>query len=310
MPRRILFLRITSNYIGPYVELRLMGLLTQSGDVRWIRVTAEPVACEGSVEPTHVVTTFSDVTLEKQKQAMLIQSSKLTSLGQLAGGIAHEINTPLTTILLNTGLLRTDIRTGNSDVAAMERRIEKIENTTCRIESIIRGLSVFARDSSSDPLEPVSLHSVIEEGLAFFKERSNLRRVRLEVDCDSSIMVLGVRHQVAQVIVSLVANSFDAVEGLDERWVKVFVESDHTKAKITVADNGTGIAESIVDNIMTPFFTTKEVGKAMGLGLSISRSMIEEMGGTLYYRPFHGHTAFHIELPCHFSTYKGAQDVA
>ncbi len=279
-------------------------------EVRWVRVSSEPVALEGSSELTHVVTTFTDVTAERQKQAMLVQSAKLRSLGQMAGGIAHEINTPLTIILFTTGLLRGDLRSQDHNVETMEKRIEKIERTTCRIESIVRGLTAFARDTSSDPIEAANLCSVIEEGLGFFRERAKLRGVALEVHCSSDIMVSCVRNGVAQVIVSLVGNSFEAVDELEDRWVKVFVCSDDTRAYITVSDSGLGISESIVDNIMTPFFTTKEVGKGMGLGLSISRSTIEDMGGVLYYRPRNGHTAFHIELPLFHSMKKEVENVA
>jgi C4-dicarboxylate-specific signal transduction histidine kinase len=119
-----------------------------------------------------------------------------------------------------------------------------------------------------------------------------------------------VRHQVAQVIVNLVSNSFDAVDELDERWVKLFVDCDEHKAYITVTDSGFGISESIVDNMMIPFFTTKEVGKGIGLGLSISRGIIEDMGGSLYYRPLNGHTAFNIELPIVQTRKEGVRDVA
>jgi C4-dicarboxylate-specific signal transduction histidine kinase len=288
----------------------VMGLMIANGDIRWIRVSSQPIAIEGSAEPTHVVTTLTDVSEEKQKQAMIVQSAKLASLGPMAGGVAHEINTPLTTILLTSGLLRGDLRTGDYQLEVMEKRIEKIERATCRIESIVRGLTKFARDSSSDSVGPANLSSVINEGLAFFRERAKLRQVELDVQCDDQVSVSCVRHQVAQVIVNLVSNSFDAVDELDERWVKLFVDCDEHKAYITVTDSGPGISESIVDNMMIPFFTTKEVGKGIGLGLSISRGIIEDMGGSLYYRPLNGHTAFNIELPIVQTRKEGVRDVA
>jgi C4-dicarboxylate-specific signal transduction histidine kinase len=234
---------------------------------------------------------------EQRKQA--IQSAKLSSLGEMAGGIAHEINNPLAIIIGKTAQLKRKMRDEGDSLKNYDAEIGVIEATSKRISAIIKGLSAFSRNAENDQMQKVLVPQLIQDTLELSKERFRFHSIDLKFNLESSdqTYVNGRASQLLQVLINLLNNAYDAVEHLPEKWVRIVVSTDNEKCIISVTDSGPGIPSNILEKIMTPFFTTKDVGKGTGLGLSISKGIIEEHHGKLYYDTTSTHTRFIIELP-------------
>lgn len=235
--------------------------------------------------------------LVRKQQVKLALSSKMSSLGEMAGGIAHEINNPLTIInskaLVITKLLEKD----KPDLPKIESELKKIEDTTDRIAKIIRGLSAFARNTEGDPMEPAMVSKIIQDTLELCRERFKNHHIELKVNIVDDAIIDCRPHQISQVVLNLLNNAHDAVLNLPEKWINVEVARNNAWVMIKITDSGSGIDPTIIDKIMEPFFTTKEVGKGTGLGLSISKGIIEDHRGQLRYENFKNHTQFVIQLP-------------
>lgn len=249
-----------------------------------------------------------DISERKQAEEILVSqreklvaSAKMSSLGEMAGGIAHEINNPLTIIIGKTALLKRRLENDGTPFTtnAIADELNSIQNTAKRIGSIIKGLRSFSRNAENDLMEKIQVKNLIDETLEFAKERFKFHDIELRVKADSAdqICITGRAAQLLQVLVNLLNNAYDAVENLSEKWVELKVERSDDYCRISVTDSGDGIDPDLIDKIMMPFFTTKEVGKGTGLGLSISRGIIEDHHGKLYYDTKNAHTSFVIELP-------------
>mgnify|MGYP001574040869 CR=1 FL=1 len=234
--------------------------------------------------------------LEKQRVAM-IETSKLVALGEMSGGIAHEINNPLAIILGKAIQLNKSIRNGKFSAEQGTEQLEKIISATERIAKIIRGLRLISRNGEKDPLVSVKIKDLMSDVLGLCSERFVQSGISLEVKTLPEISILCRPVQIAQVLTNLLNNAFDAVSSLQERWVRVGVELQGTTIHIVVLDSGHGIPTQIADKLMQPFFTTKEVGKGTGLGLSISNGIIADHGGRLWLDRSSLNTRFVIELP-------------
>lgn len=271
-------------------------IITKAGEVRHIAAKAK-VERDGNGRPTRMLGVDWDVTDFYEAQEKMIHSSKLSSLGEMAGGIAHEVNNPLAIIQAKTGFIKKKIEHGKLDHENLIGDLTTIENTVERIAKIIRGLRAFSRNSESDPmvLTPVAL--LISDTLELCKERFKNNSIRLEIECHDGFFIQCRATEISQVLLNLLSNAFDAVSILSEKWVRIEAAESGKKVRITVTDSGTGIPRKIVDKIMQPFFTTKEVGKGTGLGLSISKGITENHGGQLLYDAATKNTRFTIELP-------------
>ena len=236
------------------------------------------------------------VDIERSSRMQLIHSAKMSSLGEMAGGIAHEINNPLTIIIGRVDLMQRQLANGTHAPNSLGTELGKIDETARRIAKIISGLRAFSRDSDGDEMERTNMSVILDDVLSLCQEKLRvsfieLRRVKnvdFEINCRP--------YQVAQILMNLILNSVDAVSTLNEKWVEIAASCDQNKARITVVDSGSGIPEDIVEKIMQPFFTTKSIGKGTGLGLSISKGLAEEHGGSLEYVTS-TNTTFVLTLP-------------
>ncbi len=234
--------------------------------------------------------------LEDQRK-LSIQNAKMTSLGEMAGGIAHEINNPLAVVSGRCNQLLKMLEKNDYDRDAFKASLEKINQTTDRIAKIIKSLKAFSRNNEQDPFTPVSLREIAEHTVEICKEKFRHSAVALKVDPIPDLKINCRESQVVQVMLNLLSNAFDAVESFEEKWVKLSVEKKDKLIMIKVTDSGTGISETVAANIMQPFFTTKEVGKGTGLGLSISKGIIEDHKGVIYLDKKSPNTCFVIEMP-------------
>lgn len=238
---------------------------------------------------------------ENQRIAFM-QSSKMSALGEMAAGMAHEINNPLAIIAGLSSRISSQLKSGSPDFQVVQTMAEKIEKTVQRIAKIIKGLRSFARESSGDPLLPTSLDLVLDNTLALTSERFKSHGVELRVVAGPRVEVPCREAQICQVLVNLLNNAFDAVTdpkgAPTEKWVDLEVSIPNPgRVRISVTDSGKGIPPEIRDRIMQPFFTTKGVHKGTGLGLSISKGIIEGHNGTFQLDAQNPHTRFVVELP-------------
>lgn len=238
--------------------------------------------------------------LDIQRMAM-VNSSRLASLGEMSAGIAHEINNPLTVIEGKATALLRQLK-NSPDFESSEKHIRKISDMVLRISKIVAGLRAFSRDGSHEnPTE----FKVIK----FFSDISDLchsnlshKQVKIEFITEDPKTVLFAREvQLSQVLVNMINNSSDAIQHLDQKWIRVECLNRLDKIVLAITDSGPGIPPEIQKKMLQPFFTTKEVGKGTGLGLSISIGIIEAHGGSLTYCQNSPNTRFEILLPPHLN---------
>jgi C4-dicarboxylate-specific signal transduction histidine kinase len=225
-------------------------------------------------------------------------SAKMAALGLMSGSIAHEVNNPLSAVLLRAQRLRQLAAAGTLDAAATLATAEQIEHTVGRIRRVIDALRTFARQSDQDPLAPADLSRIVNETVALSAERCIAERIEVRVDPLPADALIDCREgQVSLILLNLLNNACEAIEHETERWVAISVAIDANAARVSVTDSGPGIPAEIRSRIMEPFFTTKPFGKGTGLGLSVSRGLAEAHGGQLALDANSPHTRFVLTLP-------------
>jgi C4-dicarboxylate-specific signal transduction histidine kinase len=241
----------------------------------------------------------AEAQLEANRE-QLASSARLVSLGVMAGGIAHEINNPIAIIHASADdLLHRAKQEGVVPLDIVVRSGERILQTAWRITKIIRSMRLLAREGSNDRCSPTPVARIVEEALEVCQERFKDHSVKLLLpDIDPAWCVSCREVQIAQVLVNLLQNAFDAVmEQSGERWIRLEVGVQDDAVVFSVIDNGPGVPPELKTRVMEPFFTTKEVGKGTGLGLSLSRTIILEHRGELELTEEDGCTCFSFRLP-------------
>jgi PAS domain S-box-containing protein len=294
----------------PYIKAVLAGepqtfereIPLPSGESRQTLASYLPDKVDGKVQGFFVIVT--DIShakrLERERrefEAKLITSSRLSSLGEMAGGIAHEINNPLAIIHGKVARLQNLSRSGTLSPEILELELGKLNATVQRIASIIRGLRAFSREGGKDPMVCTPIKDIVRDTLELCHARFTHHDIplRLSEIPDATLECRAV--QISQVLMNLLSNAHDAVETLSDRWIDVSVTESEQCVCITVTDSGTGIPQAIREQMLQPFFTTKEVGKGTGLGLSICKGIIDDHHGRLEYDTDSRHTRFVVELP-------------
>ncbi len=244
-----------------------------------------------------VVVLCDDITYRKETELKLRQTTKLTALGEMAGGIAHEINNPLSIMKGFIDLMQKSLQRNQVNTEQFAQYLERSSKTIQRIARIIQSMKRIARDTSSDVMGRYGANGIVEDALDFIQEKFRDRGISLDVmRLDPDVPVHCRPVELSQVLLNLLTNAFHALEGTGG-WVKVRLEQSSTSLRILVIDSGPGIAEGLREKIFQPFFTTKDIGKGTGLGLSISRKILENHNGRLFLDPSQRHTTFVIELP-------------
>ena len=214
-------------------------------------------------------------------QDELVQSNKLATLGQIAAGVAHEINQPVAAIRAYADnaavfLERADHQTARSNLGL-------IAGLTDRIGLITDELRAFARKTTA-PSAPVTIHDAIEGALLLVGPRIRQQGVRVvRVESDENLLVMAERFRLEQVLVNLLQNAIEALEKVDDPEITIQIVSHRTQGRVVIADNGPGVSPQAARTLFTPFATTKPRG--LGLGLVISRDIIAEFGGELSLEP-------------------------
>jgi len=234
--------------------------------------------------------------IESQREKMLA-SAKLSALGEMAGGVAHEINNPLTIIKLRIAQIISRLKNNKLEPIHLEKSLSQIEETVDRIDKIVKGLKVIGRDGSADPFNITSLSQLIDQSVALCGERFRSHGIKLEIadipDLNLSIRIV----EISQILLNLFNNAHDAIENLSDRWIRLQFTKNNNFVEIRVINSGEIIPGHLQEKIFQPFFTTKDVGKGTGLGLSISKAIAEAHHGKLDLDTSKGHTEFVLTLP-------------
>jgi signal transduction histidine kinase len=227
-----------------------------------------------------------------------IYSAKMAALGEMSSNIAHEVNNPLMAIQLRTERLVRLAEAGKLDAEAALKIGGDIGNTVQRIARIVEALRSFARDTANDPMTAESVHRIVQDAVELCAERFRQHAISLEVQPIAEDLKVECRAvQISQIVLNLLSNAHDAVEGRPTPWVQVAARANvDQQVLITVTDSGPGIPAALRPLIMEPFFSTKEVGKGTGLGLSVSKGIAEAHGGHLAHDPTAPHTQFVLTL--------------
>jgi PAS domain S-box-containing protein len=278
--------------------------LKADGEYLWVRLNVSKFPTNSN--NFYGLSLVEDISAQKKleniiqsQNVKMLASAKMAALGEMAGGIAHEINNPLSIIVGKLNQVNRMLEEPNTDVSRVKNNINHAIDTATRIASVVSGLKTFSRDADNDPFVSYSIRNLISEVQILCEERFKAHGISLSFSCDlEDAEEINCRPtQIVQVIISLLSNSFEAVETLPEKWVALEVTSQNKLFTISITDSGNGIGPDIVAKIMQPFFTTKEIGKGTGLGLSIALGIIEEHKGMLRYDSTSKNTRFIIELP-------------
>jgi signal transduction histidine kinase len=236
--------------------------------------------------------------LLREHEAKAQYSSKLASLGEMAAGIAHEINNPLTIIQGSSTIVQKLINQNPIDLEMVRTLSKKIVETTERISKTINSLRALSRNGQKDPMVRVSIEEVLQQCLDLCGNRFKRHDIELIIPhSEKKIIVRGRGVELGQVLLNLLSNAIDATADQEIREVKIDLTIDGNWLNILVSDSGSGVAAEIRSKIMEPFFTTKEVNQGTGLGLSISKAIMENHGGELVLLQDTPRTTFNMRLP-------------
>ncbi|MBI3927604.1 MAG: GAF domain-containing protein [Armatimonadetes bacterium] len=229
----------------------------------------------------------------EESQAQLLHANKMAAVGQLAAGVAHEINNPLMAIQVNVEMLQPEDPDDRESLGMISEAVER-----CR--GIVQQLLTFSR-KAREQKERLALTELVEQGLRLLPPLEN---VELELRTEHPAVVEGSREELLQVVTNLIANAREAVQerrraaGEDYRGrIEVRVDQRDGAASLEVADNGPGVPAELTERIFEPFFTTRDVGQGTGLGLYLAYTVVENHGGTIELVPAAEGACFRVRLP-------------
>ncbi len=216
----------------------------------------------------------------RSTQNELVQAGKLAAVGQMSAALAHEINQPLAAI--RTFIASTKIFAQRNNYVQVSTNLDLISDLAERMAGLTSHLKTFARKSDHGKPAPVDVERAINGALFLIDGQIRGTRVSVEKRIAPNLLVSGYPVQLEQVIVNLVLNALDAVAKVDDPVIEIDARALNDNVEITVQDNGTGIAAEHINQVFDPFFTTKDIGKGLGLGLSISYGIVEDFGGEIH----------------------------
>jgi signal transduction histidine kinase len=245
---------------------------------------------DGAIGGTILV--IEDISTRVHLEEQLQISEKMASIGLLAAGVAHEVNTPLTGISSFVQMLMEGAEPGDPRTKVLE----KIEKQTFRAARIVNGLLNLARPAQTDS-GPVDLHVVIGDVLSLLDHQLKTGRIQVRRELAATApIVQGIEYKLQQVFLNLFLNARDAMP--KGGWLTIVTRAEGDRAAVEVADTGSGIPPEQLSRIYDPFFTTKEIGKGTGLGLSITYGILQEHGGAITCNSAPGQgTRFSLLLP-------------
>jgi PAS domain S-box-containing protein len=275
----------------------------KNGTYYWVYTTIIPFLNERG-KPYQYVAVRTDITPSKETQRLLeeeraraIHAERMVGLGEMAAGVAHELGNPLASVTSWLNVITSRLEKGDLESIDYRSTLPVVKRQTDRMAKILKGMLAYARDGSKDPLESRNIDTLILEAIDYCNHRFEKFGIRLITMPPSNAWVRVRPIEITQSLVNLIVNACDAIRERGERWIRIGATERDTTVTIEVTDSGDGIPVANREKIMEPFFTTKPPGKGTGIGLSITRSLLNSNGGELTLDADHPHTRFLISLP-------------
>jgi len=276
-----------------------MTVTTKDGNEIPVTLSASIITIDGKeIGSVGVFTDMREILKMRREledtNIQLIQSQKIASIGRMAAGVAHEINNPLSAILIYAELLKESLK-GHFDHS---KDLQEIIDQTLRCKKIVSDLLEFSRKSAGKS-SSFSLEHLVSKCLALLINKANFQNIEVSQDFDQDMpSMVGDMSQLQQVFTNLFINAADAMEGRGELRVGAHYDSDRRMFTVTISDTGPGIPQANLGRIFNPFFTTKPVGKGTGLGLAICYGIVKKLGGEIEVRSeLDVGTTFKVILP-------------
>lgn len=233
-----------------------------------------------------------DITEKLEYEQKSYTASKMASLGEMAGGIAHEINNPIGIILAKSYQVKRKVKE-----QAIKDDIDVIERNSLRVAKIVEGLRNFCQEGDKQISNFFNVREVLNETITYCQYRLSQENVDLQIDIPEETVFFGKKVQLSQILLNLINNALDAIKGQTAPWIKISSVQKNNHIEIRIQDSGPGIPEKMESKIMQPFFTTKDVGKGTGLGLSISFALAKLQNGSLSLDRKTSSSCFLLTLP-------------
>lgn len=234
--------------------------------------------------------------LEAERQRS-VHHSKLASLGEMAAGVAHELNNPLSIVAGYLKILQVEWTQKTLTDESFNKFITATEKSLDRAARIIRTLKNLARDGAHDPMENLYVSDLVDSALDLFREKLRSHNIALRLTPVPTHRIRGRVVELSQVLLNVLHNAFDAVEGTPDAWIAIDFGDSDNDLKIRISNSGPRIPVEVHEKLFTPFFTTKKFGHGTGLGLSISIGIMQKHQGGLYLDEDANHTTFVVQLP-------------
>jgi two-component system NtrC family sensor kinase len=283
-------------------------LALPTGETRTANIAIAPLLTR-TFDVVGRIILIDDITDRIQLETQLTQSEKLSSIGLLAAGVAHEVNTPLAVISSYTQMLTKQLRSEPEMAKRLDPVLQKITQQTFRASEIVNGLLNFSRTSGSE-FVPINLNTLLHDSAILLDHQFKTARIRIETDLDPTLSpIQGNQGKLQQVILNLMLNARDAMQNVEENKViqlrsrNQLLQDGDSLAVVEIIDSGVGIEPEHVHRIFDPFFTTKtnpQPGqhKGTGLGLAVSYGILQEHGGKIKVESTPGEgTTFRLEIP-------------
>ncbi len=280
-------------------------LLKNDKSTIWVMIGASPLFDEnakylGSLFMVIDISQRKKAELENQNnQAKMETSARLASLGEMAGGVAHEINNPLMVIIGKARKARRLLKPDDENIAELTQALNDIESTGRRIEQIVGAMLKLSRNQQVSKQQETPIDEITSELLILVSERFRAAGIKINVTMPEKFTFECSPIQISQVLLNLFNNAFDAIKDLETKWVNLDIRKTESSAIITLTDSGPGIPAHLREKVMMPFFTTKAPGKGTGLGLSVSFAVIKDHEGSFEIDSTSPNTCFRITLPLH-----------
>jgi len=229
-------------------------------------------------------------------QAQLIHSEKINAIGNLSAGLLHEVNNPLNYTMIALHLVKNDPHVMQDP--DLKDTVKDMEEGMTRIKNIVTDLRAFAYPEEADKKNEFPIFSAVENALRFTASESiNIEKI---INVAPDLNVMASKTHIVQVLINLISNSSKAIAKAGTKGViTINAHKENDRIKISVADNGSGMNEETLSKVFDPFFTTNEVGKGMGLGLSVSHTIVRNHGGNLTATSKLGEgSVFYFDLAC------------
>jgi signal transduction histidine kinase len=273
-------------------------LRAKAGDLRRVQLSADTDEIGGKSCLITVIRDISDRERAEEAQRKLAHMSRLAVLGELTATIAHEVRQPLSAILANTDAAEILLASNAPDLDEVRRILSDVRQDDLRADEAIRRIRGLLTKRKLQ-IQPLSLKEILSDALKLLSSDARKRHVQVREELEPGLpLVLGDPFQLQQVLVNLIVNGMDAMNGTPEpnRRLTIKAAEDGSTVRVTVIDRGQGIPPTHASRIFESFFTTKNEG--MGLGLSIARSIVEDHGGRIWVEnnPEDGAT-FHFTIP-------------